>query len=269
MAPPATHNALTPFENRIEELGPISDRARANLTRALALIDPTERDAFIHRHRDALEDVNTMAKAKYADFPYWAYLSVLTAQWLGLDRSEPLDILDIGMGPGSFVMVARSMGHRAVGTDVSDPWYEELCTLAGSERVIAPVERGKPYTPLDRRFDLITIMLPAFHRRRVNRKREYWSVEDWRVLLSGLTRDVLMPEGAIFIMMPLDKDDEGNLSYSPLVEWARERGAILDKTFSDGAVRHILFDPATAATFAESPPTDAVKSDITLEMPAK
>ena len=94
-------------------------------------------------------------------------------------------------------------------------------------------------------------------------------VDDWRAFLIGLTRDVLKPQGAIFIMMPLDKDDEGNLSYSPLVEWARERGAILDKTFSDGAVRHILFDPAAAETFAEAPPTDAVKWDMVLELPTK
>jgi protein-L-isoaspartate O-methyltransferase len=264
------HDALCSFAERVEQLQQrtnMTDRTRANLIRALDTVDPARREAFLAKFGERLEDIETLAAIKYADLGYWAHRNVLLAQWLDLDHSPPLDILDIGTGSGNFAMVAQSMGHRAIGSDLSDPWYEELCHLTGVERVVAPVKRGEPYKPVDRRFDLITIMLPAFHRKTVAGKRQYWSIEDWRQFLLGLVRDLLKPEGAIFILMPLDKDDEGKLSYSPLVEWARDRGARLDRTTPKGPVRHVLFDPATEATFAEEPPEVAVKSDIELNLP--
>lgn len=267
---PKRHDALCSFDERIAQLearAKLPERTRANLVRALGSIDPAERSAFIAKYRDRLEDIETLAAVKYADFGYWAHRNVLLAEWLDLDRSPPLDILDIGAGSGNFGMVAQSMGHRVIGTDVEDPWYDELCRLTGVTRLVAPVVRGEPYAPVDRRFDLVTIMLPAFHRKRVKGKREYWSVEDWRLFLLGLARDLLKPNGRIFILMPLDKDDEGNLSYSPLVEWARERGARLDRTTPKGPVRHILFDPATEQVFGETAPEVAEKSAIVLNMP--
>jgi len=251
------HDALCSFEERIEQLerqNPMSDRTRTNLQRVLDAIDAAKRKAFLARHADQLGDLETVAGLKYADFAYWAHYSVLYAQWLNLDRSPPLDILDIGMGSGNFVMVANSMGHRAIGTDVDNPWYAELCELVGSKRIVAPVTREDPYKPIDQRFDLITMMMPAFHRKRVKGQRQYWSVEDWRILLLGLVENLLKPGGAIFILMTLDKDDQGNVGYSPLIEWARERGARLGRTKEDGPIRHILFDPATTGTFAKTSP---------------
>lgn len=269
-SPVKRHDALCSFAERVEQLerrGSMTERTRANLVRALNSVDPIRRQAFLAKHGERLKDIETLAAAKYADVGYWAHRNVLLAQWLDLDSSPPLDILDIGTGSGNFAMVANSMGHRAIGTDVFDPWYDELCSLTGIERVVAPVRRGEPYRPLNRRFDLITIMLPAFHRKTVHGKREYWSVEDWRLFLLGLVADLLKPGGAIFILMPLDKDDYGKLSYSPLVEWARERGARLDRTFAKGPVRHILFDPATEETFGKTAPEVAQKSDIVLNLP--
>jgi hypothetical protein len=266
------HDALCSLNERVEQLAsrvPMQERTRTNLVRALESVDPAKREAFLARHGSKLGDIETLAAVKYADLGYWAHRNVLLAQWLDLDRKPPLDILDIGTGSGNFAMVAKSMGHRAIGTDVWDPWYDELCNLTGVERVVAPVKRGEPYRPTNRRFDLITMMLPAFHRKTVHGVREYWSVEDWRLFLTGLVQDLLQPQGAIFILLPLDKDNEGNLSYSPLVEWSRERGARLDRTSPRGPVRHILFDPATEETFGETPPEVAVRSDIVLNMPGE
>lgn len=269
---PKRHDAICPFDERVEQLerrNPMSERTRANLVRALKSIDPAKREAFIARHREELVDIETLAEAKYADIGYWAHRNVLLAQWLDLDTKPPLDILDIGMGSGNFSMVAQSMGHSSVGTDVFNPWYSELCELMDVERVIAPVGRGEDYKPVDRKFDMITMMLPAFHKKTVKGKREHWSVEDWRLFLLGLVKNMLKPGGSIFILMPLDKDGHGGLSYSPLVEWSRERGARLDRTFPKGPVRHILFDPATEETFGEVPPHVENKSDIVLNLPEK
>jgi hypothetical protein len=266
------HDAFGPLPERIEQIAcqnPMSDRTKANLERALRTIDPEKRAAFLARHADRLAQMETVASVKYADLGYWAYRNVLIAEWLDLDRSAPIDILDIGTGSGNFLMVAQSMGHRGLGTDVSDAWYDELLDLTGVERVIAPVERGKRYKPTDNRFDLVTIMLPTFHRKKVAGSRQYWSIEEWRVFLLGLTNDLLKSGGAIFILMQFDKDDEGRLSYSPLMEWARRRGAILGRLSEKDYVRLILFDPASTKTFGETPPEVAEISNVVLDFPGR
>jgi hypothetical protein len=250
---PQAHDAFASFADRIAQLDallPMEERTRGNLERSLAGIDAAERERFLAAHRERLQDLHTFGPAKYADFAYWAHRSTLVAEWLDLDRSPPLAILDIGMGSGSFAMVAQSMGHRVTGTDVADEWYDELCRLAGVRRVVAPVERGGVYRPVGERFDLVTIMLPVFHRQRIEGRRQYWSVEDWRSFLSGIQRDLLKAGGAIFILMPLDKNDDGEESYSPLLAWAEARGARLGRTHPSQPVAHILWRPVEPDTFA-------------------
>ncbi|MDQ3247130.1 MAG: class I SAM-dependent methyltransferase [Pseudomonadota bacterium] len=235
----------------IEALVPLTERTRTNLDRALQCIEDSKRSDFIARHREKLPKFDRLGPTKYADFSYWAFRNVLLAQWLDLDRSSrSLDILDIGMGSGSFAMVARSMGHRVVGTDREDPWYDELCRLAGVRRIDSPVIPNEPYRPVAGRFDLITIMLPVFHRRTVGGRREYWSVNQWQAFLADLAANLAQPEARIFIYMPLDKHDDGSLSYSPLVQWAQGRGAIIDRTFPESPLRHILFANIGTETFA-------------------
>jgi hypothetical protein len=264
---PKRHDALCSFDERVEQLNArklMPERTRTNLVRALESIDPAARGAFLDKHRDKLQDIETLAAVKYADFGYWALRNVQLAQWLDLDKSPPLDILDIAAGSGNFGMVAQSMGHRVVCTDIADDWYDELCKLTKVERVVAPVQRGERYLPVDRRFDLISTTLPAFHRKTVDGKRVYWSVEDWRQFLLGLSNDLLKPNGRIFILMPLDKDDDGMLSYSPLVRWSYERGARVDRSSPRGPVRHIEFNPVTAETFTEKGPDIGKRPDMEL-----
>jgi SAM-dependent methyltransferase len=252
VAVPDKHDALCSLQDRLKQLEsdwPLTERTRGNLIRAVDSLDVGAREALIRKYRGRLENLDPLNSLKYSDFAYWARRNVLIAEWLDLDNSHPLDILDIGAGPGNFGMVAQSMGHRVVGTDVADDWYDELCKVTGATRVVAPVVRGERYKPVNARFDLITIMLPVFHRKRIAGKREYWSVEDWRLFLLNLVQDLLQPNGRIFILMPLDKDEAGNLSYSPLIEWARQRGAQVETTFPNKPVRHILFPRATETTF--------------------
>lgn len=265
-APRKKHDPFCPFPERIARMdrGTMPERTRTNLERALNSVDAAKLAAFLDQHREQLQDIETLAAVKYADLAYWAHRNVQLAEWLDLDRSPPLDVLDIATGSGNFGMVLQSMGHSFVGTDVADAWYEELCELTGVERRVAPVVRGEPYRPVDRRFDLITTTLPAFHRKTVRGKREYWSVEDWRLFLLGLATDLLKPNGRIFILMPLDKNDDGQLSYSPLVRWAYDRGARLDRSSPSGPVRHIEFNPATPETFGEVGPDVGPRPDIEL-----
>lgn len=250
---PPVGDVFCPFPERlaqIEQERPMSDRTRANVLRALEMIDPAERKAFLDKHRDDLQSFDDFSFAKYADFAYWAYRSVLRAEWLELDRSPPIDLLDIGMGAGSFGMVAKSMGHRVAGTDLDRPWYRDFDRIARVERIIAPVRRGERYRPIDRKFDLITAMLPNFHRRKAGGRIEYWTMEDWRLFLGNLVGDLLKSGGRIYLSMPSDRLDDGTVTPSELLAWSERRGAKVERTRDGRYTGQILFDPATEESFA-------------------
>ena len=227
--PERVANLLRPFPERIADFEPLTERTRGNLAKALQEIDEAERSAFLERHRSRLADPDRSRWLKYADFVYLAHRNVLHAERLGLDRSPPLEILDIGTGPGSFAMVANSMGHRAIGTDVRDQWNGEYCRLSGVELVNAPVRPREPYRPVARRFDLIAMMTPNFHRTVVDGGVQYWSTDDWQFLIDDLFDNLLTDRGRIFILMPPDHQPGGTRADSPLVEWAAARGAMTER----------------------------------------
>ena len=64
-----------------------------------------------------------------------------------------------------------------------------------------------------------------------------------------MQRDLLKPGGAIFILMPLDMNAEGDESYSPLLAWSEARGARLGRTLSSQPLGHILSRPIEVNTF--------------------
>src|SRR6059058_1826745 len=108
---PDKHDALCPLEERVKQLDsdwPLTDRTRRNLMRALESMDLVAREELVRKHRGRLQDIDTLNSLKYSDFAYWARRNAVFAEWLDLDNSHPLDILDIGAGPGSFGMVAKS-----------------------------------------------------------------------------------------------------------------------------------------------------------------
>jgi len=222
---PPIGDIFLPFAERLAELErqeSMTERTRTNVLRALDLIDPAERAAFLERHRD--EDPARLRWLKYADFVYWTHRNVLHAERLELDSSPPLDVWDIGTGSGSFPMVAKSMGHRVIGTDIPKPWGAELCRIAGVPRVNAAVKRGEPYQPVPGRFDLISIMMPNFQRTVTDQGAKYWSVDDWRFLLSGLAERSLKQDGRVFVLIPAELS-EGVAAPSPLIDWAAHVGA--------------------------------------------
>ena len=51
----------------------------------------------------------------YEDAKYWIGVNVKRAQDLWLDRSPPLQILDLGCGAGYFLYLCRLLGHEGLG----------------------------------------------------------------------------------------------------------------------------------------------------------
>jgi len=134
----------------------------------------------------AIADCDPESAAKYIDCNFWLPFNALRIGALGLHRSRPLRILDLGCGPGYFMASAAACGHDCYGidapvgvlTDVEARVYSELlAALSLSERV-SPllIQRFQPMQLPAAGFDLMTAFWICFNR---HQQRDEWGVEEW------------------------------------------------------------------------------------------
>src|SRR5262249_16803161 len=128
-------------------------------------------------------------EVKYLDTVRWIEGKLQHAAELRLHRSPPLDILDLGSGPGHFQLVAQFMGHRSFGLDVplgprlastNRHLYDDLCAFFAVEKTSFAIEALKPLPDFGRRFDLVTSFMTWFNSHRDNTP---WSPEEWSFFL--------------------------------------------------------------------------------------
>lgn len=156
---------------------------------------------------------------KYLNFTAFAVSKFQHAVRLGLHKSPPLDILDLGAGPGHFALVCDYFGHRCLGLDVPlEPTvpsldrhlYHDLCDLFGVATIAQAIEAQKPLD-LPRRFDRVTCWMGKFHRaHRVSESGDAefadWDVNDWAYLLRDLKTNALKDEFEIHLQLAPIKD---------------------------------------------------------------
>jgi SAM-dependent methyltransferase len=135
-------------------------------------------------------------KLQYGDVELWMGRAWKEASRLGLDRSPPLDVLDIGMGAGYFLYVCQQFGHRCVGLDRPGqyPFWQGLRQWLGVRRVVE--HTIKPYEPLPAnlgKFDLVTSFRAQFNYN-LDDKR-LWNLDEWSFFLDDLRDNVLKSEG--------------------------------------------------------------------------
>jgi SAM-dependent methyltransferase len=156
---------------------------------------------------------------KYLDPVMWFESKLRLAQSLGLDKSPPLRILDLGTGPGHFPFVARFYGHDVTGTDLpartrgvekSDHIYDALCAMYRVKRIGNEIKPNAKLEGLGGRYDLVTAFLAAFN---VDEEKKPWSVEHWRFFLKSLKRDVLNDGGVLFMTLADGKLTPESWSY--------------------------------------------------------
>ena len=91
--------------------------------RILATIDRAELERLREQYpyRPNARKINA-----YEDAAYWVDVNVKRVQDLWLDRSPPLQILDLGCGPGYFLYLCRLFGHEGLGLDPDDePFFRD------------------------------------------------------------------------------------------------------------------------------------------------
>jgi SAM-dependent methyltransferase len=166
--------------------------------------------------------------AKYADTARWLTRNLPRIRRLGLDRSAPKQILDLGCGAGFFLFVAQQHGHSGIGLDVGDHAVcGELVDLFGVERKVWRIQAFEPLPDFGRKFDLVTAFSTAFHRSADQARG--WGTEEWNFFLDDLFNRQLKPGGQVFFEINSGKDQR----YFPaeVRELFAQRGAEINGEF--------------------------------------
>ena len=185
------------------------DRARREFfERVLETVD-------FARYRDLQEELLAAEslrahswRIKYLNLDYWLGAKLEIALDLGLHDSEPLRILDIGVGPGHFPFICRLLGHRVVGTDIEmlpldSTWqgrhvFDGLIDVLEVDRRAHAVERGVPLPDFGGPFDLVTALMVKFDN---PIGAPVWEPPDWDFFLRDLAANVLAPGGRLYLKL--------------------------------------------------------------------
>lgn len=144
-------------------------------------------------------------RLKYFDTPTWAGGKFGQALRLGLHKSPPIRILDLGAGPGHFQLVAEHFGHETMGLDIplNPPSaggarrhvYDDLCDFFGVRKMDHRIKAGRPLPRLPGRFDMVTSFMTCFSAQ----AGAPWTVAEWTFLLKDLRDHVLAEGGKIYL----------------------------------------------------------------------
>jgi SAM-dependent methyltransferase len=167
--------------------------------RILATIDRAELERLREQYpyRPNARKINA-----YEDANYWIGVNVKRVQDLWLDRSPPLDILDLGCGPGYFLYLCRLFGHKGVGVDPDDdPFFRGTTKLFDVQRVIARINPQIALPDLGKKFDLVTGHRVCFHRisRTQNVEWVEWTPADWEFFIKDIRTRFLKPDGRLLL----------------------------------------------------------------------
>lgn len=88
----------------------------------------------------------------------WLRRAMKIARSLGLERSRPLKILDLGCGVGYFVAACREMGHGADGLDRADPVLQEAAAAIGVRYVPHMIGLARRLPEELAGYDMLTMM---------------------------------------------------------------------------------------------------------------
>jgi SAM-dependent methyltransferase len=191
------------------------------------LLDGLDQPAFVALSRSTSELRGH--KLSYADVELWLARFWKAARRLGLDKSPPLDILDIGIGPGYFLYVCQQLGHRCVGIDRPGdyPFWQAVRQWLGVRNVVEhTIEPFKLLPKTLGTFDLVTAFRAQFNYN--DEAKRLWNFDEWSFFLDDLRDHVLRPDARFALRLGRQehKGNEGlKRSDSELTSFMESRGA--------------------------------------------
>lgn len=158
----------------------------------LGRLDPTQLREIQQRYASSPVQI-----AKYADVERYMKLNIERVQDLGLHRSPPQEILDLGCGGGFFLYICQQHGHHCLGVDLEwYPVFTDLLNLMHVERKTWEIKAFEPLPNLGRKFDWITAFSTGFNRV----KKKPWRVPEWEFFLNDLGKH-LRPGGKVYFAL--------------------------------------------------------------------
>src|SRR6266849_4139154 len=128
------------------------------------------------------------------------FIEIIQDLWL--DRSPPLQILDLGCGAGYFLYLCRLFGHEGLGFDTDEePFFRGTTEFFNVRRVIGRIEPQTLLPDLGRKFDLVTGHRVCFHRLTRTNNGEWleWAPADWEFFINDIRTRFLKPEGRLLL----------------------------------------------------------------------
>jgi SAM-dependent methyltransferase len=170
-----------------------------NSRRILATLDQAEFEKLRERYpyRPGSAAIN-----RFEDAAYWIEINAERAQDLWLDRSPPLQILDLGCGAGYFLYICKFFGHNARGLDTDEePLFRATIALLNVPRVVGRIQRQQLLPDLGHKFDLVTAHRICFNRLGRARDGDWneWTTDDWQFFINDLRNRFLNPGGRILL----------------------------------------------------------------------
>lgn len=173
---------------------------------------------------------------KYFNAAYWLRQNVQRALYLGLNRAQPQNILDIGAGFGYFPYVAKFYGHNVIGIDLpGDTLFNKASDYLNIDRRDHRIDSNTPMPSYGVKFDLITAFQICFNG---HIEGEVWGEDEWAFFLNDLFENHVNAGGRVYL----------GLNWSPHIDgWIPEevRALFKDKYHAkfDGPSRVILHAP--------------------------
>ena len=136
---------------------------------------------------------------KYFNVQYWLRLNVKRALYLGLNRKQPLSILDIGAGFGYFPYVAKFYGHDVIGIDLPDDvLFEKASEFLNVKRQEYRIERETAVPSFGQKFDLVTAFQVCFNG---HIEGDIWQKDEWDFFLKDLFENHINDGGSLYMEM--------------------------------------------------------------------
>lgn len=198
------------------------------------LLDRVDHERYQQLRDEYLSPQKIVSSAlKYLDPVSWFDQKFKFAFRLGLHEKPPMRILDIGTGPGHFLVIAEFYGHTIVGNEIPDHLHPEgqthlynaLSEIYGTRRIKYRITPFEPLDALAGEYDLVTAFSAAFN---LARAGALWERPAWDFFLASLRNQVLTDQGAFCLMMVRQKARDEIWDYlASLTEWNDERELLL------------------------------------------
>jgi hypothetical protein len=196
--------------------------------------------------------LNPERLAQHFDLPVNLRQQLVIAWKMGLDRSRPLRILDLGTGKGLFPFVCNHYGHTTVGLDMPDTWdpfraHVDFLGIDCRPGIIEPLRR---LPDLGMKFDLITAFQICFNGHKTEKP---WGVREWDGLLTDLANNHGTPGARLLLSFNLYPREE-YLSEA-MAGFFRETGAVQRKDT-------VYYPSLRAFAVKERSPSVQLRSDL-------